>query len=101
MFTIALAWVKTGLARRFALWMISLAETDSARTVYVFVIGTGLVSTVVSDVPAAAIFMAIAFPHPGSLLDQAKTGALLSFIAAPLAGLGALALKVGKRFSAR
>jgi sodium-dependent dicarboxylate transporter 2/3/5 len=60
MFTIAFAWVKTGLARRFALWMISKAGTDANRAVYVFVIGTGLISTIVSDVPAAAIFMAIA-----------------------------------------
>ncbi|MEE2638075.1 MAG: DASS family sodium-coupled anion symporter [Acidobacteriota bacterium] len=60
MFTIAFAWVKTGLARRFALWMIAKAGTDATRGVYVFVIGTGLISLIVSDVPAAAIFMAIA-----------------------------------------
>jgi sodium-dependent dicarboxylate transporter 2/3/5 len=60
MFTIAFAWVKTGLARRFALWMISKAGTDAKRTIYVFVIGAGLISTIVSDVPCAAIFMAIA-----------------------------------------
>ncbi len=60
MFTIAHAWVKTGLARRFALWLIARAGTDATRAVYVFVIGTGAISMVVSDVPAAAIFMAIA-----------------------------------------
>ena len=60
MFAIALAWVKTGLARRFALWMIAQAGTDARRTVYVFMIGTALISMIVSDVPAAAIFMAIA-----------------------------------------
>ena len=60
MFAIAFAWVKTGLARRFALWMITRAGTDARRTVYVFMIGTGLISMVVSDVPSAAIFMAIA-----------------------------------------
>src|SRR3990170_3332469 len=60
MFIIAFAWVKTGLARRFALWMISLAGTDARRAVYVFMFGTGLISTIVSDVPSAAIFMAIA-----------------------------------------
>ena len=60
MFAIAFAWVKTGLARRFALWMIAQAGTDARRTVYVFMIGTALISMIVSDVPAAAIFMAIA-----------------------------------------
>ena len=60
MFAIAFAWVKTGLARRFALWMIAKAGTDATRAVYVFMVGTGLISMIVSDVPAAAIFMAIA-----------------------------------------
>jgi sodium-dependent dicarboxylate transporter 2/3/5 len=60
MFIIAYAWMKSGLARRFALWMISRAGTDARRVVYVFVLGTGLVSTVISDVPVAAIFMTIA-----------------------------------------
>lgn len=40
--------------------MISKAGTDARRVVYVFVLGTGLVSTVISDVPVAAIFMTIA-----------------------------------------
>jgi len=60
MFAIAFAWVKTGLARRFALWMIAQAGTDATRVVYVFMIGTALISMIISDVPAAAIFMAIA-----------------------------------------
>ena len=60
MFIIALAWVKTGLARRFALSMISRAGTDARRVVWVFMIATASVSTVVSDVPTAAIFMAVA-----------------------------------------
>ena len=60
MFAIAFAWVKTGLARRFALWMIARAGTDARRTVYVFMIGTASISMIVSDVPAAAIFMAVA-----------------------------------------
>lgn len=60
MFAIAYAWSKTGLARRFALWMISIAGTDAKRVLWVFIIGTGLISTMVSDVPCAAIFMAVA-----------------------------------------
>src|SRR5688572_8268925 len=60
MFIIAFAWVKTGLARRFALSMISKAGTDARRVFWVFMIGTAAVSTIVSDVPTAAIFMAVA-----------------------------------------
>src|SRR3990172_8032175 len=60
MFVIAYAWVKTGLARRFALSMIAQAGTDAKRGVYIFMFGTGLISMIVSDVPCAAIFMAIA-----------------------------------------
>ena len=70
MFAIAYAWVKTGLARRFALWLIARAGTDATRAVYVFMIGTGLISMVVSDVPAAAIFMAIAV----GILDKLGCG---------------------------
>ena len=54
MFAIAHAWVKTGLARRFALWLIARAGTDATRAVYVFMIGTGAISMVVSDVPAGS-----------------------------------------------
>ena len=60
MFIIAFAWMKTGLAQRFALYMISKAGTDAKRVVFVFMFGTGVLSTFVSDVPTAAIFMAIA-----------------------------------------
>ena len=60
MFIIALAWLKTGLANRFALTLISKAGTESRRVILVFTVGTGLLSTIVSDVPTCAIFMAIA-----------------------------------------
>jgi sodium-dependent dicarboxylate transporter 2/3/5 len=95
MFTIAFAWVKTGLARRFALWMLSQAGTDASRAVYVFVIGSGLISMVVSDVPCAAIFMAIALGifekldiRPGSMFGKAimigiPVGALIGGVGTP------------------
>jgi solute carrier family 13 (sodium-dependent dicarboxylate transporter), member 2/3/5 len=60
MFTIALAWTKTGLAKRFALWMISKGGTDTRRVLFIFMLGTALISTIMSDVPSAAIFMALA-----------------------------------------
>jgi len=60
MFIIAHAWVKTGLAHRFALTLIANAGTDARRVIYAFVIGTGMISLIVSDVPTCAIFMAVA-----------------------------------------
>ena len=60
MFVIAQSFISSGLDRRFALWLLSKAGTDSRRVVLVFMVGTSLVSTVMSDVPACAIFMAIA-----------------------------------------
>jgi NhaA family Na+:H+ antiporter len=44
----------------------------------------------------ALFFATAAFPA-GTLLDQAKMGALLSFIAAPLAGLVAFAVRGRRR----
>jgi solute carrier family 13 (sodium-dependent dicarboxylate transporter), member 2/3/5 len=60
MYFIAYGWLKTGLARRFALWMISKAGTDPKRVLFVLMVGTAAMSTVVSDVPCAAVFMAVA-----------------------------------------
>jgi sodium-dependent dicarboxylate transporter 2/3/5 len=60
MFIIAQAFISAGLDRRFALWLLAKAGTDSRRVVLVFMGGTGLISTVMSDVPATAIFMAVA-----------------------------------------
>ena len=60
MFVIAFAFGSTGLAKRFAYWLIAKAGTESKRVVWVFVIGTGLLSTIISDIPCCAIFMTIA-----------------------------------------
>ena len=60
MFVIAQAFISSGLDRRFSLWLLSKAGTDSRRVVLVFMAGTCLVSTIMSDVPATAIFMAVA-----------------------------------------
>ena len=95
MFIIALAWTKTGLARRFAWWMLSKAGTDARRVIYVFVLGAGTLSMIVSDVPAAAIFMAIALGifaklgiEPGSRFGKAimigiPIGALVGGVGTP------------------
>jgi sodium-dependent dicarboxylate transporter 2/3/5 len=95
MFLIALAWLKTGLARRFALWMISRAGTDSKRVLYVFVFGSGLISMTMSDVPSAALFMAIAMgifaklglkpgsPFAKSIMIGIPVGALIGGVGTP------------------
>jgi sodium-dependent dicarboxylate transporter 2/3/5 len=60
MYFIARAFSISGLDRKFALWLLARAGTDSRRVILAFMIGSGVLSTVVSDVPTAAIFMAIA-----------------------------------------
>lgn len=60
MFCIAVVIVSSGLDRRFALWLLSKAGTDSRRVVFAFMIGTAAVSSIMSDVPACAVFMALA-----------------------------------------
>ncbi|HUF72699.1 MAG TPA: DASS family sodium-coupled anion symporter [Gammaproteobacteria bacterium] len=74
MFLIALAFTKTGLAHRFALWMLAKAGTDAKRAVYVFCFGAAAISMIVSDVPAAAIFLAIALPIFAKLGITAEKG---------------------------
>jgi sodium-dependent dicarboxylate transporter 2/3/5 len=60
MFAIAQAFVSSGLDRRFALWLLARAGTDSRRVLGALLGGTALLSTIVSDVPCTALFMAIA-----------------------------------------
>jgi sodium-dependent dicarboxylate transporter 2/3/5 len=60
MFCIAQAVISSGLDRRFALWLLARAGTDSRRVLFAFLAGTAALSTIVSDVPCTAIFMAIA-----------------------------------------
>lgn len=60
MFVMAQAVTTTGLAHRFAFWLLAKADGSAERTLMMIMIGTGAMSTVVSDVPCAAIFMAMA-----------------------------------------
>lgn len=90
MFLVALAWTKTGLAHRFALWMLSKAGADARRAVYVFCIGTGLISMIVSDVPAAAIFLAIAlgiFARLGITAEHGSNFGKAVMLGIPIAAL--------------
>jgi sodium-dependent dicarboxylate transporter 2/3/5 len=60
MFCIATAFSTSGLDRRFALGLLARAGADSRRILLAFMVGTAAISTIMSDVPACAIFMSIA-----------------------------------------
>jgi len=60
MFVIAQAFTKTGLDRRFAYWLLSKARGSTTRALLLFMAGTAALSTIVSDVPCCAVFMAVA-----------------------------------------
>ena len=62
MFCIAQVVVDSGLARRFALALLTRAGSDSRRVVLAFMVGAAIMSTVVSDVPVAAVWMSMALP---------------------------------------
>jgi sodium-dependent dicarboxylate transporter 2/3/5 len=60
MFVLAQALSNSGLDRRFACWLLSKAGGSTHRALLLFMVGTAAISTVVSDVPCAAVFMAVA-----------------------------------------
>lgn len=62
MFCIAEVMVGSGLARRFAVALLTRSGNDSRRVVLAFMVGTSTISTIMSDVPAAAIWMTMALP---------------------------------------
>lgn len=59
MFCLAVAFTNTGLAKRFASSLLRWAGTDTRRIVVALMVGTAATSTIMSDVPACAIFMTI------------------------------------------
>lgn len=60
MFVIAQAFSATGLDRRFALWLLDRAGDSPRAVISRLMLGCGALSTIISDVPVCAIFMAIA-----------------------------------------
>jgi sodium-dependent dicarboxylate transporter 2/3/5 len=62
MFCIAQVVIDSGLARRFALALLTRAGTDSRRVVLAFMVGAALMSMIVSDVPVTAVWMSMALP---------------------------------------
>lgn len=95
MFLIAQAVTATGLARRFSLWLLAIAGTDCRRVAMVLIMGSGLMSLIISDVPTCAIFMAMALGiiekmnlKPGSsfaktLMIGIPIGALIGGVGTP------------------
>ncbi len=59
MFCIAAAIMGAGLDRRFAYWLLERAGASTRRIVVALMLGSAATSTIISDVPACAIFMAI------------------------------------------
>ena len=60
MFLFAAVVRQTGLDNRFAHWLLAKSGTDTRKVVLAFMVGTATMSTVMSDVPACAIWMALA-----------------------------------------
>lgn len=61
-FILSIAVEKSGLGRRFALWLITRFGTNSRTAVLVFMIGCAALSTIMSDLPTCAIWMSLALP---------------------------------------
>ena len=62
------AFVNTPLANRIALALLKRSGKSSTGLVFVFMLGTALISTVISNVPATAMFAALA----AKILDAAE-----------------------------
>ena len=89
MFVIAQAFTNAGLDRRFACWLLARANGSARRTVLLIMVGTGALSTVVSDVPCAAVFMAVAiglFDKMGLVRGQSRFAKAV-MIGIPIASL--------------
>jgi sodium-dependent dicarboxylate transporter 2/3/5 len=61
-YCIAFAVVQSGTGQRFALWLFTRSGTNSRGAVLSSMVGTAIISALVSDVPACAIFMALTLP---------------------------------------
>jgi sodium-dependent dicarboxylate transporter 2/3/5 len=98
MFCISTAFSVSGLDRRFALALLARAGADSRRVLLAFMVGTAAISTIMSDVPACAIFMAIAlglFAENGIEPGQSSFGRAV-MIGIPFASLiGGVATPAG------
>ena len=60
MFLFAAVVRQSKLDDRFAHWLLSKSGTNTSKIVLAFMVGTAIVSSIMSDVPACAIWMALA-----------------------------------------
>lgn len=61
-FIISIGVLKSGLARRLALFMINKSGTDSKRILLVFMVASAILSAFMSNVPSCAVLMSLAIP---------------------------------------
>lgn len=89
MFVLSQALITTGLDRRFALWLVARAGTNTRRITLAFMIGCAFLSCIMSDVPACAIFMVIALPffHKLNLPVGKSNWAKATMMGIPIASL--------------
>ncbi|MFA0815552.1 MAG: DASS family sodium-coupled anion symporter [Anaerofustis sp.] len=61
-FVLSYAVEKSGIGRRFALWLLSKTGTRTKVALLVFMVGCAMTSAIMSDVPSCAIWMSLALP---------------------------------------
>jgi sodium-dependent dicarboxylate transporter 2/3/5 len=61
-YCLAFALSESGLGRRFALWLFLRSGTRPARATFAVMLGSAVMSTVVSDVPTCSLWMALVLP---------------------------------------
>ena len=96
-YCIAFAVVQSGTGQRFALWLFTRSGTNSRGAVLSSMVGTAVISALISDVPACAVFMALTLPvltkinaQPGSsnlgkaMMMGIPIAALIGGVATPL-----------------
>jgi sodium-dependent dicarboxylate transporter 2/3/5 len=78
MYCLATALVGSGIHHRFALHLLRRAGTDPKRVLGALLVGTATVSSIISDLPVCAVFMAVALGvfsragiEPGSAFGKA------------------------------
>lgn len=109
-FVLSFAVEKSGIGKRFALWLLSKTGTRSKTAVLVFMFGAAITSSLMSDVPSAAIWMSLAMPiltnlgvpvgksrFGKALMIGIPIGALIGGVATPAgSSINILALQVLK-----
>jgi sodium-dependent dicarboxylate transporter 2/3/5 len=83
MFLLASAVIASGVDRRFALWLLSVAGNEPRRVLLALMVGSAAVSTVMSDLVACALFATVG----AGVLDRAGVRPGSSFGRAVMLGI--------------